>query len=204
MSLFVPRMSSLGPLSAHPFRHEFGPFFNLFNDTFNELQKISTNADRTFSPRFDVKESKEAYTLEGELPGIDQKDIAIEFSDEQTLTIKGRTESYNETGERPRIEAPEAEEAPDAKATPDAKDDQSKTSESKEVAQQTTSAVTKAEEPKHTYWVSERSVGEFSRSFSFPSRVDHENIKASLKNGILSVVVPKKAKPTRSKRISIE
>lgn len=53
------------------------------------------------------------------------------------------------------------------------------------------------------YWVSERSVGEFHRSFSFPGRVDQDAVKASLKNGILSVVVPK-AHEKPSRRISIE
>ena len=42
----------------------------------------------------------------------------------------------------------------------------------------TSTAVAKTDEgnkePDHRYWVSERSVGEFSRSFSFPTRVDEE------------------------------
>jgi HSP20 family molecular chaperone IbpA len=53
------------------------------------------------------------------------------------------------------------------------------------------------------YWVSERSVGEFARTFSFPKPVDQENVKASLKNGIISIIVPKAAAP-QSKRINIE
>ncbi len=61
----------------------------------------------------------------------------------------------------------------------------------------------KAAEPSFKYWVSERSVGEFERRFSFPGRVELENVKASLKNGILSVVVPK-AVAQQSRRINIE
>lgn len=53
------------------------------------------------------------------------------------------------------------------------------------------------------YWVSERSVGEFSRTFNFPTRVDQENVKASLKNGVLSVSVPKASAPT-TRRIEIQ
>jgi len=188
MSLLFPR-SSFGPT-----RHELGPFFNLFNDTFNELQKISESATRTFTPKFDVKEAKDAYTLEGELAGIDQKDIAIEFTDEQTLTIKGHSEHSRETGEHPaESEAVEVEKQVD----------QSKTSDNKEVATTGATEVAKSE-PQYTYWVSERSTGEFMRSFSFPTRVDQNNIKASFKNGILSVVVPKLAKQNLNKRISIE
>ena len=61
----------------------------------------------------------------------------------------------------------------------------------------------KAAEPSFRYWVSERSVGEFERRFSFPGRVELENVKASLKNGILSVVVPK-VLAQQSRRINIE
>lgn len=185
MSLLFPRLSAFGPV-----RSEYGPFFNLFNDTFNELQKISETARVTFAPKFDVKEAKDEYILEGELPGINQKDITIEFADEQTLTIRGRTESFKEEGTRP-TEAPEVTEAGKQKA------------ESKEVAAKGPAEVAK-QEPRHTYWVSERSVGEFSRSFAFPSRVDQEHVKASLKNGILSVTVPKLQKAAASKRITIE
>lgn len=53
------------------------------------------------------------------------------------------------------------------------------------------------------YWVSERSVGEFHRAFTFPSLVDQNAVKASLKNGILSVVVPK-ATHHEAKRIMVE
>ncbi|KAI4244767.1 MAG: hypothetical protein L6R42_010373, partial [Xanthoria sp. 1 TBL-2021] len=58
------------------------------------------------------------------------------------------------------------------------------------------------EEPESKYWVSERSVGEFRRTFSFPGKVDQEAVKASLRNGILSVVVPKAAKQQR--KIAVE
>ena len=59
------------------------------------------------------------------------------------------------------------------------------------------------QKPKYKYWVSERSVGEFHRSFSFPGRVDTDGVKASLKNGILHVTVPKSVHK-ESKRIQIE
>ena len=59
------------------------------------------------------------------------------------------------------------------------------------------------EAPKDRFWISERRVGEFTRSFSFADQVDQEAVKASLKNGILSIVVPKAPKP-ESRRINIE
>ena len=59
------------------------------------------------------------------------------------------------------------------------------------------------EQPNFKYWISERSVGEFERRFSFPGRVDQDAVKASLKNGILSVVVPKIVRG-EARRIVIE
>jgi HSP20 family protein len=186
MSLF-PRLST----QLAPARHELGPFFNLFNDTFSELQRLSDSASRTFVPKFDVKEMPDKYVLEGELPGIDQKDVTIEFSDDQTLTIKGRTERFEEESEPPA----EAKEV-----THDAKP---KSSDSKEVTTSGPKEVAK-HESRHTYWVSERSVGEFARSFAFPNYVDQENVKASLKDGVLSVTVPKAQREKLSKKIQIE
>ena len=52
------------------------------------------------------------------------------------------------------------------------------------------------------YWRWERSVGEFSRSFSFTARVDHDGVTASLNNGILTVTVPK-AKKVAPRKIEI-
>lgn len=64
---------------------------------------------------------------------------------------------------------------------------------------------TKREEKKEEakYWVSERSIGEFSRTFTFPGRVDQDGVKASMKNGVLSIVVPK-SKKAEGRKISIQ
>ncbi|KIW38059.1 uncharacterized protein PV06_10030 [Exophiala oligosperma] len=188
MALF-PRF---GSAFGGPYRQEMGPFFKLFDDTFSELQKMSDTAQRTFTPKFDVKESKDRYTLEGELPGIDQKDVTIEFADENTLTIRGRTEHYREEGSKPSA----AEEPQQQQQQPQAG------SSSTEVATTGGKDVAK-HQPQHTYWVTERSVGEFARSFAFPTRVDHDGVKASLKNGILSVTVPKMLKTNTSRKIEI-
>jgi len=173
---------------------------NLFNDTFNEIQRISNDNQSTFAPKFDVKEDKTSYVLEGEMPGVDQKDVTIEWSDENTITIKGRTERHYESSDRPSSTATDVQ--------PQKADTQlgESNEESKEVAttQQGSTNVTTANQDGHHYWVSERTVGSFARSFSFPSTVDHDAIKASLKNGILSIVVPKMEKKPTSRRITIE
>lgn len=108
-------------------------------------------------PRFDVRETKDSYRLDGELPGVDKKDIDIELSDDNVLTIKGHSERESTS-----------------------------------------------EDPDQSWWCSERSVGEFRRSFRFPDSVDREGIDASLKDGVLSITVPKTAESSVSKRIDIK
>lgn len=58
----------------------------------------------------------------------------------------------------------------------------------------------KDREPK--YWVHERATGRFERGFRFPSPVDRDNVKANLKDGVLSIVVPKVERKER--RIVVE
>ena len=51
--------------------------------------------------------------------------------------------------------------------------------------------------------VSERRYGAFSRSFTLPASVDAEDISAEMKNGVLTVRLPKSA-VARGRRIEIE
>ena len=220
MSFLFPRIA-FAPVRCGPARHEVAPLFSLFDETLNELQRASRVARRQFNPRFDLKETKEAYSLEGELPGIDQKNLNIEFTDEHTLTIKGNTERHTESGRRPQaLEAGEkaaVEEAPATSESSSVKSHQA-TVEDEEHANSSAAAAEKSAEaaaptpapaeqqPAKTEqqcWISERHVGEFTRSFNFPQRVNQDTVKASLKNGILSIVVPKAAVP-ESRRINIE
>jgi HSP20 family protein len=52
-------------------------------------------------------------------------------------------------------------------------------------------------------WCSERSVGDFMRTFNFPTSVDQEKCKATMKNGILSIKVPKMEK-AKGHKVAIE
>jgi len=195
---------------------EFAPLFRLLDDyDTHRSSRTGFSSVRSWAPKFDVKEVKDAYQLDGELPGIEQKDIQIEFTDPHTLVIKGRTEREYPSGTPPAaVEDAQAtgaiEAAPEGTETP--KSHQASVEDEDAPAQTTEvndSAVEKATPkeapaaPKSKYWVSERSVGEFHRTFSFPTRVDQDAVKASLKNGILNIVVPKATAPT-SKRITIE
>ncbi len=53
------------------------------------------------------------------------------------------------------------------------------------------------------YYANERSCGSFTRTISLPMEVDSENAKASYKNGVLEVILPKKEE-ARPKEIKIE
>ncbi|KAI6247079.1 heat shock protein [Erysiphe necator] len=176
MALF-PRSFITNDQSAFP------PIFRLLD----EFDQYSRSVDRpnqhsslkTFTPKFDIKELRDSYQLHGELPGIDQKDVEIEFTDASTLTIKGRSErSYTN-------ESADEKSGGKAEGNADGKDKKDK------------------KETENTFWVMERSVGEFSRSFGFPVPVDQDAVKASMKNGILSVIVPK-AKKQENKKITIQ
>lgn len=53
------------------------------------------------------------------------------------------------------------------------------------------------------YYLSERSYGSFSRTISLPTEVDSEKAKATFKNGVLEVVLPKREE-VKPKEIRIE
>ena len=224
MSLLFPRFAYAPAAHCGPAirRHDVAPLFSLFDDTFNEIQRASLQSRKQWNPRFDVKETKDTYTVDAEVPGVEQENLSIEFTDEHTLTVKGRSERSVEKGKKPEVEAASTPAAvEDGAATPSSEKSQShqptvedeepaNTSAAQETAEVAAPAPAaqepaKTPEPKDTtqYWYSERRTGEFSRSFKFPSRVDQEAVKASLKNGVLSIVVPKAAAP-ESRRINIE
>jgi len=119
------------------------------------------------------------------------------------LTIHGHTERSYSSGTPPNglVEGS----GPQGSIT---EGGEGKASEEKEKGNKSETSVEKSGEggsskkPAAKYWVSERSVGQFSRTFTFPNRVDQDNVKASMKNGILSVIVPKSKKP-ESRKITI-
>jgi len=188
-------------LTADP-AYSFQPLFRMLDD----FDQYSRQGDRdtsaslkTFTPKFDVKEGKDNYELHGELPGIEQKDVEIEFTDAHTLTIKGRAERTYTSGTPPTgfIEDAPAKDA--IEGTNDHKAHKA-TVEDEDAAEGASTELTKKEEPtqpkepESKLWVSERSIGQFSRSFTFPSRVDQDSVTATMKNGLLSIVVPKHKK----------
>ncbi|RKF54930.1 30 kDa heat shock protein [Golovinomyces cichoracearum] len=126
----------------------------------------------SFTPKFDMKELQDVYELHGELPGIDQKDVGIEFTDASTLMIKGLVEGS--FAHEPGIDTGANTESPGTEITGIQNGNGEKSGFN------------------DRYWIMERSTGKFSRAFDFPKQVNQDAVKASMRNGILSIIVPKK------------
>ena len=64
---------------------------------------------------------------------------------------------------------------------------------------------TEKEEKSGDYYISERVQGYFNRVFQLPSFVDENNVEATLRNGVLKVIIPKAANAEeQKKRIQIK
>ena len=168
-------------------------FINALNDPLFRILLDRDSADdrKAFAPNFDVHETASAYILEGELPGLSNKNaIHIEFTDSQTVVIAGKVERSSSSG----TETPEQQ--------PEEKKSEEKGVQNDQNGSEVQVKKPVKKDPSPKYWVSERSVGSFRRVFRFPSLVDTDGVKASLEHGILSMVVPKRK--VEKKKITIE
>lgn len=202
----------------------FTPLFRLLDDFDNYSRQVGGSSSGStrrsglphWQPKFDLRETGEAYELHGELPGVAKENVSIEFSDPQTMVIRGRAERVYTAGTPPagyldssgNNAAAITEGSDSSKPRQATVEDDNENSKSSKPAGSSDAVVhqqeseKKAPADKAKYWLAERSVGEFSRSFSFPTRVDQEAVSASFKDGILNITVPK-AKKHESRRIAI-
>lgn len=204
----------------------FTPLFRLLEDfdNYSRQDNGTTPGRRTglahWQPKFDVRETDSAYELHGELPGMTKENVSIEFTDSQTLLVKGKVERTYTAGTPP---AGVLEGNSTTGAITDGKEDESKSSSHKTTVEDETEdgtsapatsskegegeVATTSEQKKPAdaakYWLTERSVGEFSRAFNFPTRVDQDNVSANFKDGILSITVAKAAKH-EPRRINVD
>lgn len=246
-----------GPLGGGRGQDIFDHFDDFVTRSFDNAFPPSPRSDRRmrgppeqliWQPRFDVSEADGAYQLRGELPGVEAKDLEVEFTDANTLIIRGKTESNRTEGSAPQQqdgdvnmtatentadtqEATQTEKDTDAASVhsdssyvkPTVEDEAEATArENGAEASSTAGAPTpntdntvaadgqeqqgrqaESEPQQPRYWVSERSLGSFQRTFSFSGRVDSESVTASLKNGILDIVVPKSKNP-EARKISVQ
>lgn len=188
---------------------EFSPLFRMLDDYDihrSTRPKSRTPPPRSFVPKFDVRELKDGYQLDGELPGASPQNIDVEFTDPQELVISGHVErEYNHTSpdESDRTETTSNHKA--RQPTVEDEDEEGcKTAAAPTPTEMPPKKIRKSNpSPKHKYWASERVVGEFQRTFTFPARVDQDGVKASFKDGILSVIVPKASVP-KTKKITVD
>lgn len=113
---------------------------------------VARRAESAFVPRFDVKETKDAYLFKADLPGVKDEDVEIALTGNR-LTISGHRQS-EEHKEGDNI------------------------------------------------FTLERSYGAFSRAFTLPDTADGEKIKAEMKDGVLSIALPKRTE-AQPRKISI-
>ena len=204
------------PFFPH-FGAELRPLFRLVEDYdkfARELTKGGFPDVASFTPKCDVQESSEAYSILAEVPGIPQENISIEWTDLNTLAISGSSKP-KESSEAPTTAAPAPEapavESPTHQATVEDDADDFEKVESSSVAADD-EKVTKSEpepQPKKTVQESktlhsERPHGSFRRTFTFPARIEHDEVKAKLNNGILEVTVPKLRRDLQKTTIRIE
>jgi len=146
---------------------------------------------------------------------MNKEDVHIEFTDPQTLHIHGSiarlyttTPAKNEdelmsgalsdAGDE-FVEVAPTSPAPSYQATVEDAEAEEKANTAAPATAEVT--VTEKDEKKESkpvdsakYWVTERSIGQFSRGFNFPQRVEQDAVTAKLDAGILSIRVPKARK----------
>ena len=116
---------------------------------------------------------------------------------EDQAEVTSDTQSEHSNYHKASVEDEGAETTQESKTTAQAAEDQV----SKSTPQETTKP---AEQPQPHYLASERTVGEFSRAFRFPGKVNQDNVKASLKDGILTVTIAKQAEVDHRRKIDIQ
>lgn len=143
-----------------------------------------TSSLGAFAPKFDVTEHENEYNLQGELPGVPTENVEIEFTDPQTMVVRGHAERQHTEGDPSIARLTAGEEQKKIEGGEQGK-------KAKEGTEPSTGGA--------KYWLSERSYGEFSRVFSFPTAVDQDKVSAKFNNGILDIKVPKAETQGRKK-----
>jgi len=203
----------------------FNPLFRLLEDLDSYSRPVARHIARPClrvnTPRFNIEEFETQYELTGEFPGFDQHNLNIEFFDPQTLTIRARSEREEVSGTpeesgttaatKPAEATTETQSASPHQPTIEDEDDEKdsfvdvekpRTNSTPTSEPEQTPALKPTKKAQGTFHAYERRVGDYYREFKFSVRVDADAVTASMKNGILSVVVPK-AKKYESRRVTV-
>lgn len=147
----------------------FASLSHLLEDFENYLRHVGGHNPR-WQPKFDLFETLDAYELYGELPGMTGEKVSVEFAESQTLLVHGTA------GRAHTANIDNAALKHDVDLGAEARKGETSQGGGRRC------------------WLRERNTGEFSRSFHFPSQIDQEAVKADLKDGILTIILPKCAK----------
>jgi HSP20 family protein len=99
----VIRYSPWNGAAAKPLPQEFKSIFErFFSDESNDQSNVVTSE---WQPRVDVREERERFVIQADVPGVEPKDIEIHM-EKGVLTIKGerKAEPKEETSQFTRIE----------------------------------------------------------------------------------------------------
>ena len=136
---------------------------SLFNRLFNNDDfgiSFPTFATGCATPSVDVKQTKDSYVLDMDLPGKTENDVDLTLKDD-VLTIASHDE--------------------------ETKEEQSD----------------KADKENGEWLIRERRSYSFTRRFTLPQDVNADGVNASFKNGVLTVVMPRKP-AAEAKRIAVK
>lgn len=131
----------------------FDDWDRMIGDFLGQGARSGSSASTCGYPVVDIREEKDRYVLDAELPGMSEKEVDIKVND-RVLTIASTKEED------------------------------------------------KKEEKDGRYLIRERGVRTFRRAFTLPRDVNSEKIAASFKDGLLTVMLPKRPE-TQEKSISI-
>ncbi|KKY24743.1 putative 30 kda heat shock protein [Diplodia seriata] len=181
-------------------------------------QRLRSRRRDALAPDFDVRETESAFYLEGELPGVaDRGAVRLDWIDRRTLSIDAKIEKVDLEMEwgllRPIRVGNGKPRRPSTSASSTCSEDnmavdeqqQQQKEEDEDVKMAAPSLEAQPSKPLVREWLSERRVGHYQRTFTFPTDVDASAIRARLGQGLLRVLVPKVVRAgSRSKQVDIE
>jgi HSP20 family molecular chaperone IbpA len=217
-------VGAVGPSHRPSLRSVFDYLGDPYFTSGKDLHQIHRNSDNehVFPPNFDIRETADAYYLEGEFPSVRDRDsIFIEHLGSRGLLIEAQSKkldlsrewgngtSWGKEDSAPSSIGPvESNGDGSVRTAPVDKPSEVPVAETVEVKKSKAGKGQEgSEQPaglKVRDCLSERPVGCLQRSFTFPEPLDYKNLKARLKDGLLRVRVPKLVGASSADRFHIE
>ena len=88
MTNLIPQMTWFQPVSPYQNGGLYSAYSREIDRFFDELGGMTSAKSNVSQPRISVRETDGVIEIEAELPGVDEKDIDVELTDD-VLTIKG-------------------------------------------------------------------------------------------------------------------